>query len=156
VIIAEIIPRKAPKMGLMQNDDVVEQIVPKTSNPPFGNSVLPRAAVAGADGRNGSGSRLCWWSAQDIGQFCRKDKSASGMVSWEIRTALTMLRSMKHRTRFFPNHVWAYYYKTRHLADMQSNGYVVAFLGAGRRSACKRGMPCLPSAPVADALPALQ
>ena len=52
VIIPQIIPRKPPEMSFMENDDVVEQIVPKTSNPPFGNSVLPRAAVAGADGRN--------------------------------------------------------------------------------------------------------
>jgi hypothetical protein len=36
----------------MKNDDVVEQIVPKTSDPPFGNSVLPRAAVASADGKD--------------------------------------------------------------------------------------------------------
>jgi hypothetical protein len=45
-------PLQAPEMSFMENDDVVEQIVPKTSDPPFGNSVLPRAAVAGADGRN--------------------------------------------------------------------------------------------------------
>ena len=41
-----------PCFGDIQDDDVVEQIVPKTSDPPFGNSVLPRAAVASADGRN--------------------------------------------------------------------------------------------------------
>ncbi len=28
-------------MGLIENDDMVEQFVPKTSNPSFGNSVLP-------------------------------------------------------------------------------------------------------------------
>jgi hypothetical protein len=50
VIIAEIVSCQAPEMGLMENSDVVEQVVPKTSDPPFGNSVLPRAAVAGADG----------------------------------------------------------------------------------------------------------
>jgi hypothetical protein len=52
VIIAEIIPCKAPEMSLMENDYVVQQVVPKTSNPPFGNSDLPRAAVAGADSGN--------------------------------------------------------------------------------------------------------
>jgi len=40
------------EMSLIQNEHVVEQIVPKASDPPFGNSVLPRAAVAGANGRN--------------------------------------------------------------------------------------------------------
>jgi len=32
-------------MGLIENDDVVEQVVPKASNPSFDNSVLPWAAV---------------------------------------------------------------------------------------------------------------
>ena len=52
MIIAEIIPCQAPEMSFMENDDVVEQIVPKTSVPPFGNPVLSRTAVIGADGRN--------------------------------------------------------------------------------------------------------
>jgi hypothetical protein len=52
VIIAEIVACQAPEMGLTENDDVVEQVVAKTSDPPFGNSVLPRAGVTGADGGN--------------------------------------------------------------------------------------------------------
>lgn len=51
MIVAEI-PCQAPEMSFMENDDVVEQIVPKTSVPPFGNPVLSRTAVIGADGRN--------------------------------------------------------------------------------------------------------
>jgi hypothetical protein len=54
-IVAEIIPCQAPEMRLIQNDHAVEQIVAKTSDPPFGNSVLPWAAVAGADSSNTGG-----------------------------------------------------------------------------------------------------
>ena len=39
----------------MENDDVVEQVVSKAANPPFGSSVLPGAAIAGADGSNAGG-----------------------------------------------------------------------------------------------------
>ncbi len=42
VIIAQVISCEAVGVALMDYDDMVQQIVPKTSNPPFGNSVLSR------------------------------------------------------------------------------------------------------------------
>ena len=52
VIIAQVISSEAVDVALMDYDHMVQQIVPKTSNPPFGDSVLPRASVASTYGRD--------------------------------------------------------------------------------------------------------
>ena len=52
MVIAQVISSEAVDVAPMDYDHMVHQIVPKTANPPFGDSVLPRAAVASAYGRN--------------------------------------------------------------------------------------------------------
>ena len=52
VIIAEVILGKALEVTFIDHDYMIEQIVSKTSNPSFGNSILPGAAVAGMYGRD--------------------------------------------------------------------------------------------------------
>ena len=52
MIIAEVILGKALGVTFVDHDYMIEQIVSKTSNPPFVNSILPGAAVAGMYGRD--------------------------------------------------------------------------------------------------------
>ena len=43
---------KALEVTFIDHDYMIKQIVSKTSNPSFGDSILPGAAVAGMDGRD--------------------------------------------------------------------------------------------------------
>jgi hypothetical protein len=61
VVIANVIAKKSLQMGLVQSDDVVEDIAAAASDPALGNPVLPRAADRGlhalhVHGSNGSGN----------------------------------------------------------------------------------------------------
>ena len=120
VIIAQVIPCEAHDVAFMDYDHMVEQIVPKTPNPPFGNSVLPRAAVAGrpeipAESRNirtsalnvASRSKITYWSSlpsRNAWRSCCTNHSLVGCSvtwKWMISRRLCRIRNKQYRMRRF-------------------------------------------------------
>ena len=52
VIVGDVSSHESDEMELAENYDVLEQLAPTTADPTLGGSVLPRAAIRGAN-------RLC-------------------------------------------------------------------------------------------------
>jgi hypothetical protein len=80
VVMRDVFAKQPPKMGLVQDDDTVEQLSTCTSDPTFGRSILPRRLVRGSRRFRAEvvDCGTCTWRAVDEGRDSpAPDRSAS-------------------------------------------------------------------------------
>ena len=73
VIVSDVSSHESDEMALAQNYDVIEELAPTAADPALGGSVLPRAAIRGAN-------RLCAHGPYELDDAGLKIASPSKMT----------------------------------------------------------------------------